>query len=735
MGNYCGKRAWQGTEEYYRDPFAKQAEEQSREQAEKEAEEAKIIQEENEAALRAAEAEAARRAKFEADTSMLINQMITRGELISAVDATQRLDEAISKQENKISGLEKELAELTSARAKDAEAVPASIDDLKNKIIALEQHLSRISNLEQRKTELEQGCASFVTHDELKTVMLAAEDEAQLLRGRVGTLEDRLQEMHSDMENQAEGTENDYKEVKMLQQSLEGELQTVLATLGTIHQRVTDLECADAAADAAVSEADGYEGASCCSSAVTSIAGSKSGLGFKVRPPRMNTVPEPGENSRPEPAGSDSDSSEAEEVIIPYTTGKLGINTVELIDWGKLLTVQKKKRVRLTEIDKLTVRQLLSPPLRSKITSWKRWKEQMYHWIHDLRRVRVGWTDMGAQVLSQSFTGMEGEYAVAESASTTRDIIAIMKAVDLKFATPTRGMIEKLEEWVPLITRDDGQEPMLFLHLLGMVFAGEKRIGVQRSEHSKVNRALSAMRLHGDKEMVVRSQLPANIEIMDYQQLEHVMDALKVQDAARYDTTGKKHEKKRVGEPNYLNDLLTLLGDRRGRGDNAHHTALNNYFNSDGTGAGESAEGHAFATTGTGVPPGKTSSAPATPRGGAPGGRPKTEAERHEEDKVFWKNRDKIGEDQKKKMLEERMASLKRQHDAADYWCPLGDWCGALRTAGFCKGQHQKAEYGRGMRRLQRDNPTKYKLVQEEKRKYAEEKKKKEKTAKAGGAS
>eukprot|EP00392_Amoebophrya_sp_AT5.2_P017700 g18107.t1 len=734
MGNACGKRAWWGTEQYYRDLFEQQAAEERRAQEEKQAEQDRIVQEENEGALRAAEAEAARRAQFEADTTLLLKQMVARGELVDSVDVDKRIAAAkaegeeqvaaaVSDYKTKLSELEIQLAKLDAAAKEDIKTLSEDVAALRTKLAIWDPPLDEIKD----GNDCSQYKPKYLTSEDMDKILQLCKDDYHELKMHLDAFNEKFDQMRSDMVNQAESTEADYLEAKMTLKALESELQSALATLGTVHQRVTELEVGGVDGEQSEQEED-IECPSCSSFATSlapSAAGSKRGAGTKTATgPPLPTVTEP--------AGSDSDSSEAEEVVIPYTTGKLGIDTVELIDWDKLLLVEKKKRNRLSEIDKLTVRQLLSPPLRSKITSWKRWKELTFHWIRDLRRVRVGWTEMGAQVLSQSFTGMEGEYAVAESASTTRDIIAIMKKVDLKFATPTRGMIEKLEEWVPLITRDDGQDPLLFLHLLGMVFVGEKRIGIPRSEHSKVSRALSALRLHGDKEMAARSQLPASVEVMDYQQLEHVIDSLKVQDAARYDLQGKKQEKKKVGEPNYLNDLLGLLGDRRGRGDNAHHTALNEYFNSDGTAATASAEGHAFATSGAPGGGQKPTSAPATPRGGV-GGRfvPKTEAERHEEDKKFWTNREKIGVDQKKTMLAERMATLKRQNDADEYWCPLGDWCTALRTTGKCKGQHMKAEYGRGMRRLQRDNPTKYKELQDAKRKAAEEKKKKDAAAKA----
>eukprot|EP00392_Amoebophrya_sp_AT5.2_P017632 g18030.t1 len=736
MGNACSKRFQRmlaGDEQFYRDLIAKEAQEKFL--ADQRAEEEAKLREEKEAAeeARKAEVEKAEKHKISAICREFVLGMLERKELSSL----EQVENEVSKQFSPIK------SKLNVTR-NDQLTYMKQFCDLQQKVED-ETNLTRaqIANLESWGVKI----ASVDDLENLKEFFLSWRAD---LGKEISDLQSTLDTFKAELEQAVDSADADHKEVKMLIATLESEIRSTKETLTAVHARVADLElaaaddansvCTEAHTDGGASSATGF------STRVQHVAGmhntmpagssdaSKGGAaaadgskGGKKNP--LETVAEPRHSD-------DSDSDSEEKVTVPYTTGKMGVNAVELVDWKQLRSVQKKQKGDLNEIDKIKMRRLTTPPLRSKIQSWRRWKESMYYWIHDLRRVRVPFSVMGAQVLEQSFQGHEGEHAVAEQASSIRDIIEMMEAVDLRFATPTRGLLEKLEEWVPLITRDDGVSPQMFLHLLSMVYEGERRVGAApRTEHSKVTRALAALRIHNDKDTIVRSKLSTDIHAMQFSEVEHIIDALNITDTTRYDSKGQKPEKHKG--PNYLQDLLNLLGDRQGQDPLGDHSALNNFF-----AAGTATSGTAFATAGGPAPGGHKggTSQPGTPRTGGPrnpGGRSKTEQEKHQEDVKFWEEHNKVSASDKEKQLEERMKALKSENATPDYWCPLGDWCQAIRTTGYCKYMHKPKEYGRGLRRFERDFPEKYRAWQEKKKaaQRTTDKKKQEEKKKGGAAS
>eukprot|EP00392_Amoebophrya_sp_AT5.2_P003820 g3825.t1 len=720
MGNACSRR-WEsavGGEAYYRRLFEEQAErERLAKEAEQELVDRATRQEAEDVAAAAAKLE--EKKKFLRDECRaLVLEMVAKQEraTIENVKAsTVTIDDKVEKQIGFVTGQVKQISDVSLPH----------LDDL------LKQQAARVDT-----------CA---TNEALNKVQLDNDLELEALgedaATRITELEKRVDELRVEVEQQRDNGENDFRESKMLISSLEQEVRNVGTTLQAVHSRVVDLE---AAMTQLKENIEGEEDLICESashagsiSTVAMMGGqpapassSKGAAAAGVQgpppplPPVMERIP-----------GDSSDSSDGE-YTTPHTNGKLGVNTVELIDWQKLREVRKKPKSDLSEVDKIKMRRLTAPPLRSQIKSWKRWKESVYYWARDLRRVRVSFTVMGAQILEQSFMGHDGEHAVAEQASPSRDLVEMMQVLDLKFATPTRGLLEKFEEWAPLITRDDGVAPALFLHLLGMVFEAEKRVGGPRTEHSKVTRALAALRIHNDKDTIIRAQLTSEIEQMTYTELEHVIDALQINDATRYDAKGHKPEKQQKGVQNYLSDLLGILGDRDGQGASLDHVALNKYF----SGGGASAEGHILQTRGdqgSGRPGGPGQRPGGTSQPGTPRTR-ETDAEFAKEDEVFWEAHGKKSAEQKKQELEERMSKLRKQVDKDDYWCPYGDWCMKLRSAGFCSQQHSRPEYQRGRKKFERDHPEKYaEWLKRKKEQQSKEQREKNKAATgktAGGA-
>eukprot|EP00392_Amoebophrya_sp_AT5.2_P019133 g19866.t1 len=635
--------------------------------------------------------------------------------------------------------------ELATHEGAKTEAQAAVCETAKRLLLIKEELVGGMAKLEGLDKEFrdtyfpEQREELSRVKQEVLDVELELEKFAQDTADKLIEIEKQLSTLQSELNQQRESGDTDFQEAKMLIASLEQEVRNAVSTLQAVHARVADLEAAtddqkageedlicDSVSQAGSVSTAAFMGAKAAPTGGAGVAGSNLRSGPPPLPPVVEQMP-----------GESSDSSEGE-YTIPHTTGKLGANSVELIHWEKLREVRKKQKNLLNEIDKIKMRRLTAPPLRSMIKSWKRWKESIYYWVRDLRRVRVSFTVMGAQVLEQSFVGHDGEHAVAEQASPNRDIIEMMQALDLKFATPTRGMLEKFEEWVPLITRDDGVAPALFLHLLGMVFEAEKRIGGPRTEHSKVTRALAALRIHNDKDTIIRAQLTSEIEKMSYAELEHVIDSLQINDTTRYDSKGLKHEKQIKGTPDYLADLLGISGDRHGQGTSSDHLALNRFF----SGAGPSAAGHVLQTRGdTGGGQhrggGGATSHPGTPRGGPPPGPGgyKTSAAQEEEDRVFWETHQKKTADQKKTELAERIAKLRKQVDKEEYWCPYGDWCMKLRSTGFCSQQHSRPEYTRGRRKFERDHPEKYaEWLKRKKEQQSKEQREKNKAASSKAA-
>eukprot|EP00392_Amoebophrya_sp_AT5.2_P017856 g18278.t1 len=720
MGNRCPNRvraAWD-PESYYRELLERQEQEKlDAERTAKEEEERERKQEEEIAAI-TAEA----RKKIDDETRSVCKALILK---------------MIADQE--IASLEK-----TQAFAeKQTASLRADFEECIAKITGLEAELVHkcFPELQERVTGMARDQLDFITQEYFDKVRLDLELD---LEKSAGDLADRIHELwkeqkvlKNEAEQQREHGETNYQEAKMLISTLESELRSTTALLQVLQERVTilELEC--------VPVVDQHSEAETMSLASSATGAAGAGEKRTTHPPplpplfendssKANSGTNNADSTKQPPLPDESSDSSEGEFTIPYTTGKLGVNAVELIDWSKLRLVRKKEKQTLNEIDKIKMRRLTSPPLRSQIKSWKRWKESIFYWVRDLRRVRVPFTVMGAQVLEQAFVGCDGEHAVAEQASATRDIIAMMEKLDLKFATPTRGMLEKLEEWIPLITRDDGVSPQLFLHLLGMIFEGEKRLGAShRTEHNKVTRALAALRVHNDKDTIIRSQLTSDMNEMTYAELEHTIDALAINDTTRYDARGLKPEKNTKGTPDYLSDLLGILGDRHGEGASLDHVALNKFF------SGPSAQGHVFATGGAaggvgGNRGGGTTSQPGTPR--APRQQPSKE-QTEKEDQAHWEKHEKKSVDQKKTELAERMEKLKKQNDKENYWCPHGDWCQRLRTTGYCPLQHMRAEYWRGKRRFARDFPEKHAEFEKKKRdQQSKEAKDRQAKAKAGAA-
>eukprot|EP00392_Amoebophrya_sp_AT5.2_P018803 g19431.t1 len=438
--------------------------------------------------------------------------------------------------------------------------------------------------------------------------------------------------------------------------------------------------------------------------------------------------------SRPADSDDESVSSDDEDLHkIPRTTGNAGCNAVDVIDWEKLRGVEKKKRSAMTKFDDVIMRTLTDPPIRNDL-SWRRWKETVFLWARALRRVRASFHQMGSTLLNKSFAGHEGEYNMAIASSSDRDLVVMMKHLDLKFSIPIRSIMEKAEEIIPSIKRLDGQSPLLFLQLLHLVFLREGEIGGQRGEHSKVTRALAALRLGENATQLIRSRLPVNVSEMSFNGLESIVDQLNITDVKRYDAAGKELEPNRRGEKDLLMEMLVSMGERLQADGGMHHTNLNNFFRPGGaagtvhfTGAG--GPGPADPAAGAG---GQIFNTP----GGAPSGGPAAYGNGggktlEQKDAEYWSKANSVPEADRDKRLKQRMVNLKLLRNEEGYWCPFGDYCQKISTTGKCTGQHTKKEYGPMIRKFQKDFPAKYKIWDEQQKKEKEEKAKAEKEAKA----
>eukprot|EP00392_Amoebophrya_sp_AT5.2_P018604 g19175.t1 len=440
------------------------------------------------------------------------------------------------------------------------------------------------------------------------------------------------------------------------------------------------------------------------------------------------------------PAVSESDSdSDCDDTTIPRKLGKNGVNSIDLIDWESLKTVTKKSRGELDKFDEITMRTLNDPPQRQHL-EWRRWKETVYLWALALRKVRASFTKMGQMVLSKSFAGHEGEYNMAVSASASRDLISIMHHLDTKFSIPVRTIIEKCEEIIPKIIRLDGQSPVMFLQLLNLVFIrGQDFNKNQRSEHNKVMRGLSALRLEHNTEQLIKSKLPAEVDEMEFMQLENLVDTLGVKDTTRHDTGGKKHEPNKSGEKDWIVELMVAMGERL-RGDaSSHNTHMNNYFNA-GSRTGPAGTVH-LADGGVGglnpggqIGGGQVNNITAQP-GLQPNGQVKDDrATLRGKDKAYWDKLKLVAPSQKDAKLKARKEMLSAQNNTDGYWCEFGDWCESVPRTGDCIGRHSGPEFGRLIRRFEDEHPEEYKVWKVKQAEIKKEKLKQKQKSKKGAA-
>eukprot|EP00392_Amoebophrya_sp_AT5.2_P017465 g17822.t1 len=477
--------------------------------------------------------------------------------------------------------------------------------------------------------------------------------------------------------------------------------------------------------------------------------------------PHLESVPE----IRSSAAAADPVRSLAEQIakgeVIPRTKHD---ERIDMIDWSQLRIIEP----RITETSKTTkwgdlyIATLTKPPLRQDF-AWRVWKESVWHWAVSLRLVGASFTKMGQQVIAQSFrrnptTGeiFEGEHSVATAAGQSRDLVEIMSALDMHFCPHTRTVQSALESDVHLIKRPDMQSPMLFLHLLGIIYRREVEINGStnvRTEKAKVDRALKALYLQKPTEQLIRSSISrATVhQPYTYQMLQSEVDSLSITDYKRYQPNAAGvdvHFPKQREEVDFMQKLLEQIGERLSVDSLGQHAMTNSYFHQTArniSGRGGNSAGTGLFTFAGGQPdqgvdtPSSTTSQQnlqsalqsflqqaAAGSGGksgisliTPGGTQAPnnysadgETKKDSNGKEFWAPAKLSAEEQAKRIEASNRFKLKKEPNAN--WCKFGEFCSDVLTTGKCQGKHTKKEFWRMITQLERNFPEKAKQLAKE---------------------
>eukprot|EP00392_Amoebophrya_sp_AT5.2_P017687 g18094.t1 len=432
---------------------------------------------------------------------------------------------------------------------------------------------------------------------------------------------------------------------------------------------------------------------------------------------------------------------------------------VDMIDWPQLKLVQPRisESSKTTKWDDLFIATLTKPPLRQDF-AWRTWKESIWHWAVSLRLVGASFTKMGQQIIAQSFrrnalTGeiFEGEHSVATAAGQSRDLVEIMVALDQHFCPHTRSVQSALESGAHLIRRPDGQSPMLFLHLLGIVYRREVEINGDanvRTEKAKVDRAIKALLMQKPTEQLIRSSVaraPAD-KPYTYHNLTAEVDSLNITDHKRYKQNGAGvdvHFPKERDEIDYMQKLLEQIGERLSIDSLGQHAMTNSHFHQTARqqtfrgqhGTGLLTDGGIFLQPAPpgGVPltgPSLQQMASLANQGGNISGGPAVltttgqgqlqnntatsegKTEKDAAGKEFWVPAKLTQEEQAKRIESSNRFKLKKEPGAN--WCKWGEWCNDVLTTGTCKGKHTKKEFWRMITQFERNFPDKAKKLQKE---------------------
>eukprot|EP00392_Amoebophrya_sp_AT5.2_P017662 g18061.t1 len=267
---------------------------------------------------------------------------------------------------------------------------------------------------------------------------------------------------------------------------------------------------------------------------------------------------------------------------------------IDMIEWSKLNMIKPKVRASqaskssYNKWDEIVIMKLGYPPRRDEFT-WRLWKEGVWHWARELREVGASFVMLGRNLVQGSFKGYEGEHSVATSAGEARDLVSVMTVLDEHFAPHTRTIQSRIESDLYKIRRLDKQSPMLFLHLLGVIFRREKEIAegkFTRTEESKVNRALDALGLSRETTQMLRVTINQTVKqnkAFTFANLESEVDAMNLQDYDRYRINEKNQcvqSPAERGETDVLTELLEAIGERLAIDSHGHHVIVNSYFQS-----------------------------------------------------------------------------------------------------------------------------------------------------------
>eukprot|EP00392_Amoebophrya_sp_AT5.2_P018105 g18570.t1 len=442
---------------------------------------------------------------------------------------------------------------------------------------------------------------------------------------------------------------------------------------------------------------------------------------------------------------------------------------IDMIDWAKLRIIEPRisETSKTTKWGDLYIATLTKPPLRQDF-AWRVWKESVWHWSVSLRLVGASFTKMGQQIIAQSFrrnqtTGeiFEGEHSVATAAGQSRDLVEIMGALDQHFCPHTRSVQSALESEVHLIRRPDMQSPMLFLHLLGIIYRREVEINDStnvRTEKAKVDRALKALFLQKPTEQLIRSSISrATVDRpYTYSSLQSEVDSLNITDFKRYKPNAAGadvHYPKDRDEVDHMQKLLEQIGERLSVDSHGQHAMTNSYFHQTarsvstrggagtglwtlGGGGGSSggADNDGFLTPTSTISQqnvlalqnllgqaaangGKngggsllmTPGAQAAPNNSSADG----ETKKDSNGKEFWVPAKLSQEEQAKRIEASNRFKLKKEPNAN--WCKFGEFCNDVLTTGKCQGKHTKKEFWRMITQFERKYPEKAKQLAKEK--------------------
>jgi hypothetical protein len=262
----------------------------------------------------------------------------------------------------------------------------------------------------------------------------------------------------------------------------------------------------------------------------------------------------------------------------------------DVLDWDALRRIVPKEN--LTAIDRETLKKISRPPMLRAYSSWREYKQAVFHWAAQLLRVgyeEAGlWEELSTVSISQDIPQKHMEIVQKlKSSTTSSSIVDRMKSADEQLGAFVRTTIQRIEQKLKEAGRNSGQSCSGFCNRLNYFFAREQEtLATARTEASKVEVLISGLRVMPIQEQLIRAQLGERYSL-EYAVM--VIDSLSIGDTKTYDPFGgeKKHKE------SALEDLILFLdspheqGSAQANSGRSHYTTGENNDKRGGGGKGD----------------------------------------------------------------------------------------------------------------------------------------------------